>query len=90
MADPMPVTDYYVLFFSHTSGMALYEFVRQRGIRVRISPAPRAATSCCGMSLLVEQRELEAVKACIEVSGIEIDKIVLLPRQIDPMRHKFC
>lgn len=86
----MPVTDYYVLFFGHTAGMALYEFVRQRGVRVRISPAPRAATACCGMSLLVEEAELEAVRECIECSGIEIDKIVPLPRQINPKRDRFC
>jgi hypothetical protein len=86
----MAVTDYYVLFFGHTSGMALYEYVRKLGIRVRISPAPRAATSCCGMSLLVEEAELEAVKGCIERSGIEIDKIVALPRQINPKRDRYC
>jgi hypothetical protein len=85
-----PVTDYYVLFHSHTSGLALYDFIRKRGIRVKISPAPRAATSCCGMSLLVMEPELKAVEESITLSGIEIDRIVPLPRQLDPMRGKFC
>lgn len=86
----MPITDYYILVHSHTTGMALYEFIRKRSIRARISPAPRAASSCCGMSILVEEPELEAVKECVNLSGIEIDKIVPLPRQIDPLRNKFC
>ena len=86
----MPVTDYYVLFFNHTSGMALYEYVRRQGIRVRISPAPRLATICCGMSLLVEEAELEAVRGCIVSSGIEIDRVVSLPRQINPRRDRYC
>lgn len=85
-----PITDYYVLFHSHTSGMALYEYLRKQGIRVRISPAPRAATACCGMSLLVEAPELDAVNECIGKSGIEIDRVVALPRQIDPHRNKYC
>lgn len=85
-----PVTDYYILFHSHTSGMALYTYIRKQGIRVRISPAPRAASACCGMSLLVETPELDAVKDCIEKSGIEIDRVAALPRQIDPRRDKYC
>jgi hypothetical protein len=82
--------DSYVLFHSHTSGMALYEYIRKKGIRVRISPAPRSFTAECGMSLLVEASELEAVKACVEQSGIEIDQIISIPRQINPRRDKYC
>ena len=85
-----PVGDYYVLFHNHTEGMKLFQFVRARGIMVKISPAPRAASVCCGMSLLVEADAIEAVRRCIEESGTEIDRIVLLPRQIDPSRDQYC
>ena len=82
--------DYYVLFPNHTEGMKLYQFLRGRGIAVRVSPAPRLASVCCGMSLLVEQEQIEAVRLAIPDSGAEIDKIVKLPRQINPQRDRYC
>lgn len=85
-----PPEDYYVLFRNHTEGLKLYQAVRARGISVRISPAPRAASVCCGMSLLVEADEIDRVRRCIEETGAEIDQIVRLPRQIDPARDRYC
>ncbi len=84
------ISDYYVLFHNHTEGMRLYQYVRGRGITARISPAPRAASACCGMSLLVDAEAIEAVRRCISESGVQIDRIVRLPRQIDPARDKYC
>ena len=75
---------------NHTDGTALYRFCREKGLGVRISPAPRAATVCCGMSLLVSPDEIDAVRACIAESGIPILKIAELPRQIDPKRDVYC
>lgn len=48
------ITDYYVLFKTHTDAMALYQAARRRGLSVKISPTPRQASVCCGVSLLVE------------------------------------
>lgn len=84
------ISDYYVLFHNHTEGMKLYQYIRARGIAAKISPAPRVASACCGMSLLVEAGAIEAVRRCISESGVQIDRIVLLPRQIDPARDKYC
>ncbi len=84
------VQDYYVLFHNHTEGMKLYQYVRAQGIPAKISPAPRIASVCCGMSLLVEASVIDAVRHCIEVSCTAIDRIVQLPRQIDPTRDKYC
>lgn len=84
------VEDYYVLFPNHTEGMKLHQYVRARGISVKISPAPRVASVCCGMSLLVASDAIEAVRQCIEESGVEITRVVALPRQIDPRRDRFC
>lgn len=84
------IEDYYVLFPNHTEGMKLYKHVRGQGIAVKISPAPRAASVCCGMSLLVDASAIEAVQQCIRESGVEITRVVALPRQIDPRRDRFC
>lgn len=84
------ISDYYVLFHNYTEGMRLYQYIRARGIAAKISPAPRVASVCCGMSLLVEETAIEAVRRCISESGVQIDRIVLLPRQIDPTRDRYC
>ena len=84
------MTDFYVLFDDHTDGMALYRYCRDRGLKVRISPAPRAATVCCGMSLLVSKDEIGRVRDLIEESKIPVLKVVELERQIDPKRDVYC
>ena len=84
------IKDYYVLFHNHTEGVQLYQYVRSRGIAVKISPTPRMASVCCGMSLLVTAEMIGQVKACIEESRAAYDRIVCLPRQINSRRDKFC
>lgn len=82
--------DYYVLFPNHTEGLKLYEYARGRGIPVRISPTPRAASACCGISLLVSAADIVNLERCIPDSGAQIDRIVSLPRQINPHRDRYC
>ncbi|MGM9662753.1 MAG: DUF3343 domain-containing protein [Oscillospiraceae bacterium] len=84
------VTDYYILFHNHTEGMTLYRHLRQQGLPARICPVPRAASACCGMSLLVLQEDIDAVKSCIAESGLPIQGIAALPRDIDPRRDHYC
>lgn len=84
------ITDFYILFHNHTEGMQLYSYLRQRQLRVRICPVPRAASACCGMSLIVEKEDVEAVRAATEESGIDNQGFVELPRNIDPRRDHYC
>lgn len=83
-------TDFYILFHHHTAGLALYKHLKGLQLPLRISPTPRAASSSCGMSLLVDGPAIDAVRKAVETSGIEIDRIVELPRQIDPTRDRYC
>ena len=48
---PEAPVDCYVLFRSHTDGLALYGALKGAGVGARISPTPRAARAECGMSL---------------------------------------
>lgn len=82
--------DYYVLFHNHTEGLKLYRLLRERGIAVRISPAPRLVSVCCGMSLLAQEQDVDFIRTAIDEAGIEIDRIVGLPRQINPRRDTYC
>lgn len=82
--------DWYILFFNHTDGMQMYRCLKDLGLFVRISPAPRAASVCCGMSLLVAEECIASVREAVEKSGIAYDRIVPLPRQINPHRDVYC
>ena len=88
--DGAPATDYYILFHNHTEGMALYQYLRSHGAKARICPVPRAASACCGMSLLVLKEDIAAVRQCVADSGIAIAGIAELPRDIDPRRDRYC
>ena len=88
--EPSTIIDYYVLFHNHTEGMALYQYLRSHGARARICPVPRAVSACCGMSLLVLEEDIAAVRRCVADSGISIAGIAELPRDIDPHRDRYC
>ena len=88
--EPSAIIDYYVLFHNHTEGMALYQYIRSHGANARICPVPRSVSACCGMSLLVLEEDIAAVRRCVEDSGISIAGIAELPRDIDPHRDRYC
>lgn len=81
---------HYVLFPNHDNGMRLYKELKGLGIRATIAPTPRAASKCCGISLLVLKEDLDAIRACIDRHGIEILDIVEIEKDINPRRDKYC
>ena len=85
-------TRYYVLFKIYEHGMALHDLLLKDGIRHRIAPAPRAIQGklSCGMSLLIEPDDLEAVKECIEKNQAEYYDIVPLEGQLKSHRDRYC
>lgn len=84
------IIDYYILFKNHTDAMTLYQFARQRQIKVRISPTPRQASLCCGVSLVITEREIERMIDCMAETRAAYLKIVPLERQFNPWRDQFC
>ena len=82
--------DCYVLFESHTDAMRLYELVRAKGFGARISTTPRQARSSCGVALLIDCDEAEAIDGIARGSGMPIEGIVPLPNQINPNRDVYC
>lgn len=83
---------YYILFENYEQGLALHDLLDEAGVRNRIAPAPAAARGklCCGMSLLVEETELEAAKACIAEHGAVYYDIVGMENQLQPRRDRYC
>ena len=84
--------NYYILFANYTQGLALQEMLRQENLPARIAPTPRSIQGelSCGMSLLVKQEHISAIRAFLERTGAEYHSIVEMPCQIRPRRDRFC
>ncbi|GFI37725.1 hypothetical protein IMSAGC015_01913 [Lachnospiraceae bacterium] len=86
----MHKTEQYVLFPNHDNGMRLYRELKTLGVRAIIAPTPRVASKCCGISLLVEEKDLDVIKECIREHEIDILSIAEIERDINPKRDKYC
>jgi len=84
--------NYYILFENYTQGLALYDLLKSKGLPARIAPTPRAIQGelSCGMSLLVQPEDIEAVRKCVEENNAPHHSIVPLECQIRPGRNRFC
>ena len=80
----------YVLFPNHDNGMRLHRELKKRGLKSTIAPTPRAASKCCGISLMIEAKDIPAVKQCVIEQEIEILDIAELENDINPNRDKYC
>lgn len=71
--------NWYILFPNHHNGLRLSQEMRKKELKYTVAPAPRAASTSCGMSLIVEEGDLESIQAIIGAKGIQIEKIVPIP-----------
>lgn len=74
---------WYILFPNHHQGLRLNRELKELGIKNQIAPTPRAASSCCGISLIVEPDDLDNIRQIIEQIGVTIEKMVKLPVKTD-------
>jgi Fe-S oxidoreductase len=81
---------YYVLFYEHMTGMALYNMLKEQGIKTVIAPAPRSLSACCGISLLVGERDVETIRSFVQVHELRIADIASVENGYDKFRDKFC
>lgn len=82
--------DYYILFPNHYEGLRLHQEMRDRGLKCTITPTPRSISSCCGISLLVEQSMVEAAREVIASCGVQTEGIAKVPRSRPAVWNKFC
>ena len=78
----MQKIQHYVLFPNHDNGMRLYGILKEAGIKATIAPTPRAASKCCGISLLVRKDDLEANGILIHGGTDIVKKLVLSEERI--------
>ena len=77
----MKEIQYYVLFPNHDNGMRLYKKLKEEGVGAVIAPTPRSASKCCGISLLVKEKDIER---------IEILDIAAVEKDVNPGRDRYC
>ncbi len=84
-------TVFYVLVNNATEGMALYTYLRDAGCMVRIAPAPRGETTCCGMSLRVLPKDMPVVHEVLDCDDAPgYDRVVEVIDDINPNRDVYC
>lgn len=75
------VYDYYIIFPNHHEGLHLHKELKKAGVKCSISPTPRAASSFCGISLLVTEENLSDAKDVINRCGVKIEGIARIRRK---------
>ena len=83
---------WYILFANYEQGMALHDLLDKNNIKNRIAPAPRAIQGelSCGISLLIEDADIAAARACVEENHAPHHSIVPLAGQLKSHRDKYC
>ena len=80
---------YYVLFNNHTEGLALYNAVKKAGMKAQISPTPRELSVCCGISLLVQEEDVERIRALAAEQDLGYISIEGLDNEFNNQRHRY-
>lgn len=90
MGNKMEEYQYYVLFPNHNNGLLLHKSLKELGVRATIAPTPRVLSKCCGISLMVEEEDIEKIKACVEEKKVEILGIERIRKDVNPNRDRYC
>ena len=87
-----PRLRYYILFDNYEQGLALHDRLDRAGLKNRIAPAPRAleGAAACGMALLVEPEEIQAVRSLIAETDAPYHSIQALADQLRSHRDRYC
>ena len=86
----MQEIQHYVLFPNHDNAMRLHRELKKIGVRATIAPTPRAASTCCGVSLLIQEEDVSKVEVCVKEQGIDILKIAEIEKDVNPRRDRYC
>lgn len=84
------VYQYYVLFPNHDNGLRLHKALKELGVRASIAPTPRSLSKCCGISLMIQEQDIETIEECVEQNGIDILGIEKVRKDINPNRDRYC
>ncbi|MCD8317142.1 MAG: DUF3343 domain-containing protein [Eggerthellaceae bacterium] len=90
-AQNSPDAVFYILVNSATEGFALYNFLHGKGCAIKIAPASRQVTMCCGMSIRVDPADMPGVNKTLSNAGCPAyDRIVELRFAFNARRDSYC
>ncbi len=52
----------YVLFPTHSDGLALEKILKEKNIHYTIVPTPRSLSRCCGISIMINPNDVDRVQ----------------------------
>ena len=81
---------YYVLFNNHENGMRLKKELNNAKIKAVIAPTPRKLSKCCGISLMIEEEDIESIRQIAEEMKIEILEIDWIEKDFNASRDRYC
>lgn len=55
----------YILFPSHSDGLALEKVLKYNKIKYTITPTPRELSKCCGISIMIDREDINLVEKII-------------------------
>jgi hypothetical protein len=69
---------YYLLVFNNTHGAIKAEsYLKSEGVNLRIMPTPTYITHSCGISIRLQEQEINRVRGMIEAGNIETKGVYL-------------
>ncbi len=80
---------YYILFNTHTDGLAMYRVVKAAGMYAQISPTPRELSVCCGIALLIHEEDIEAIRKLAQEQHLDHIGIEGLDNEFNNQRHRY-
>lgn len=64
---------HYILFPNYSQGLKLESLLKQKDIKYVISPTPRQLSSSCGISIMYNKEDENAIKNIIRGSSVKIN-----------------
>lgn len=72
----------FVLFPSHSDGLALEKILKCNKVKYTIVPTPRVLSKCCGISIRIEPEDIPKVEGFLSNnSSISIEGIHILEKK---------
>ncbi|SHK50856.1 DUF3343 domain-containing protein [Paramaledivibacter caminithermalis] len=72
----------YVLFPSHSDGLALEKVLKSNNVKYTIVPTPRKLSKCCGISIRIEPGDIPKVQSFLNNNpSINIEGIHTLEKR---------
>lgn len=77
----MEEQNYYILFPNVTEGLKLEKQLKENSIKYTIVPTPRELSKCCGICIMYEKENEDAIKQAVEKQGIKTEGFKSLPKR---------